>query len=577
MNVMMQLTGSKRSRKGIRAEIVALSLCLFFSSSANFAVAAAPVISTKWTIANGADSPPVFLDGSGFAADNDKFDFTVDVGTTGLEYDSVAFVDDTHMRFNFHGKANTGTITIQANASAFFPVASEASNTISISVPVPLVAQNITFTAPSVMKVKDPDQVPIATSSSGLTVLITSNTPSTCTIDFLKIHAVAEGTCSLTANANGNSIYSQAIPVTRSFSILPVTALPPNEPQVPVDEVTNLGSVSYDPKNASGAYVAVLVAGNNLDPKKATLVKLLVPPNSTKTPVVFLISSFSSDVENSAGYFVALIKSSDAEGAPISAMHAAVEINIPAGAADSIPSWSLDGKVWYKLKKIESEVLPADYHAGYFIEKDGRIAIFTDYLMLFGHRKLQEPILISSPSLLIKPNVSTQISNSGGSGTGEVGFYTRTLDTCTITPSGLLTGLKEGKCIVAATKAASGVYSNAISSAITVFVQRVATVDQGSGNDLDHEVLCQELSYTLLKTSSLVYVNLCAEDAGKTAYLEIGTKSKTGTWSYVSVLKQKLDSNGTTFFKMNTALKIGQIVRVLAEGKVQISTTITKN
>lgn len=547
------------------------------TSSIPLAHAAAPVISTKWTIANGANSPPVFLDGVGFAADNDKFDFTVDIGTTGLEYDSVAFVDDTHMRFNFHGKANTGTITIQANASAFTPVASEASNTISIVVPVPLVAQSITFTAPSVMKVKDPDQVPIATSSSGLLVLITSNTPSTCTIDFLKIHAVAEGTCSLTANASGNTVYSQAIPVTRGFSIFPATSVTPIEPQVPVDEVTTLGSVSYDPKNASGSYVAVLVAGNNLDPKKATLVKLLVPPNATKSPAVFLISSFGSDDENSAGYFVARIKSTEANGAPISAIQGAVEINIPAGATDSIPSWSLDGKLWYKLKKIESEVLPADYHAGYFIEKDGRIAIFTDYLMLFGHRKLQEPVLISSPSLLIKPGVSTQITNSGGSGTGEVRFYTRTLDICAITPSGLLTGLKEGKCIFAANRTASGIYSNAISSAITVFVQRETSVTQGIESDPNHESLCQELSYTLLKTSSLVYVDLCAEDAGKTAYLEVGTKSKTGTWSYVSVLKQKLDSNGSTLFKLSPALKVGQLIRVRAEGKVQISATIMKN
>lgn len=555
----------------IPAIVIALSTTV---TAIPVAFAAAPVISTKGTIANGAEPPPIYVEGAGFAADNDKFDFTVDMGTTGLEYDSVAFVNETHMRFNFHGTANTGTITIQANTSAYFPVTTEPSNILSIVVPFPLIPQIITFTTPEKMMVKDKDQVPVAYSSSGLTVVLTSNTQSICTIDFLKIHAVAAGTCSITASASGDLIYASAVPVTRSFSILPFASAGSNVPVPPVENVTNLGSAAYDPMHTDVDYVSVLVASKDVESKKATLVNLLVSPGTTVEPAVFLISSFSSDEETAMGYFVARIKLVTSIGKAIAKLKKHIEINIPAGAALSVPSWSLDGQAWYKLRQFATKELPADYHAGYFVEKDSRINIFTDYLMLFGHRKLQEQLHISSPVLLAQAGVATQISNSGGSGTGSVRFYSRTEDICSITPTGLMSGLSEGRCIVAAKKEATGIYSNATSSALSIYIQQRSNVSQSDESDLNHATLCQELSYTLLTRSTFVYVNLCHEEAGKLATLEVGTKSKFGRWSFKRVMKQKLDKNGSTLFNLDSVLQIGQIIRIKTEGKLQISTTI---
>ena len=51
----------------------------------------------------------------------------------------------------------------------------------------------------------------------------------------------------------------------------------------------------------------------------------------------------------------------------------------------------------------------------------------------------------------------------------------------------------------------------------------------------------------------------------------VGTKLKSGKWSYKVVAKQNLGSEGVTVFKLNSVLKIGQIVRVMAEGKLQIA------
>lgn len=538
------------------------------------AVAAEPIISTTWTIANGASSPTLLIVGVGFDSANDKFDFTVDVGTTGLAYDSVAFVDGSHMRFTFHKIAKTGIITIQANSSAFFPVATSASNTISIAVPAPLAPQSISFTTPAAMTVKSLDQIPKATASSGLSVLLSSNTPSVCTIDFLKIHAVAAGICSITATQIGNSVVAPALAVTKIFAVSALPSVTPIPPGVPDEVVTNLGSASYDPKNASTTYVSVLVAGETADPKTATFVKLFIPAGATEAPVVFLISAFSSDAETATGYFVVRIKSSTAVGTSISRFKKSIEINIPAGAIEGIPFWSFDGFIWHKLNQIKTEVMPSNLHAAYFVEKDGRIAIFTDYLMLFGFRQNQSILAISPPPLTIKPKIQTQLVSTGGSGHGPVTFFSRTSTVCSITPSGLLVGKSEGKCTVAARKASSGIFADAISSSVSVFIQHESIAPGHPADDPNHSTLCQEISYSLLKSSTLIFVNLCPEDAKETATLVVGTKSKSGKWSYKVVAKQNLDSKGMTIFKLNSVLKIGQIVRVMAEGKLQIAVTI---
>jgi hypothetical protein len=453
-------------------------------------------------------------------------------------------------------------------------MSAESSNTLSIVVAAPLTPQTITFTLPTTMTVKDADQPPKTSSTSGLTVVLASNTPSVCTIDFLKIHAVAAGTCSITASVAGTTVFSQAIPVVRSFVVLAIKIVNPNQPTPPVLEVTNLGSATYDPNHTDNDYVSVLVAAISSDPKDATTVKLLIPPKATDTSAVFLISSFSTDADTKAGYFVARITSVASDTSLITALKKPIEINIPAGAAGTYPSWSSDGLTWTKLVKLQSEVLPADTQAGYFVEKDGRIAIVSEFLAIFGYKKDQTPLSISTLGLSIVAGHDSQVTTSGGSGTGALTYFSRTPEICSISTTGLVTGLMAGKCLVSARKAASGIYANAISSAITVFVQSEAVVSNPSASDPNHSVLCQKLSYSLAKSSALIYVDLCKEDAGENATLEIGTRSKTGIWSYSVAKRQFLDGNGATLFKLSVPLKVGQIIRVKVEGKVQITTTI---
>jgi hypothetical protein len=79
--------------------------------------------------------------------------------------------------------------------------------------------QTITFVAPATKNMTDADFLPGGTASSGLAITYTSDTPLTCTIVAGKIHLVAPGTCTVTANQAGNGTYIAAPSVTQSFSI----------------------------------------------------------------------------------------------------------------------------------------------------------------------------------------------------------------------------------------------------------------------------------------------------------------------------------------------------------------------
>ncbi len=82
-----------------------------------------------------------------------------------------------------------------------------------------LTSQSISFTNPTDMTYGDADQSLTYSASSGLTVTIASSTSSICTIVTNKIHIVSPGTCTVTANQNGDSTYAAANQISKSISI----------------------------------------------------------------------------------------------------------------------------------------------------------------------------------------------------------------------------------------------------------------------------------------------------------------------------------------------------------------------
>ena len=80
-------------------------------------------------------------------------------------------------------------------------------------------AQAITFTQPANQLLSSGTLTVAPTADSGLTVTLASTTPSVCTVSGFVITFVSTGTCTITASQPGDSTYSAATDVTRSFQI----------------------------------------------------------------------------------------------------------------------------------------------------------------------------------------------------------------------------------------------------------------------------------------------------------------------------------------------------------------------
>src|SRR5262245_15805445 len=88
-----------------------------------------------------------------------------------------------------------------------------------LSAQYPTYPQSINFPAISDQNLGTPPFAINATASSGLPVTVASNSTNVCTLSGNMVTLVAVGTCSITATQAGNSYYSAAPPVTRTFAV----------------------------------------------------------------------------------------------------------------------------------------------------------------------------------------------------------------------------------------------------------------------------------------------------------------------------------------------------------------------
>ena len=91
-----------------------------------------------------------------------------------------------------------------------------------------------------------------------------------------------------------------------------------------------------------------------------------------------------------------------------------------------------------------------------------------------------EAVVISAPATSLEIGATTQASASGGSGTGGYTFASSTAAQCTISNSGLITAVAAGNCSVSATRAASGLFLDRTSAALTLTI-KAPVVQQAPG------------------------------------------------------------------------------------------------
>jgi len=80
--------------------------------------------------------------------------------------------------------------------------------------------QAITFSPPSSLTMAQSPFTLTITSSSGLSPIISSNTPSVCSVSGVTLSLLSTGMCNLSANQNGNGIFEAAPTISRNISVL---------------------------------------------------------------------------------------------------------------------------------------------------------------------------------------------------------------------------------------------------------------------------------------------------------------------------------------------------------------------
>ena len=112
-----------------------------------------------------------------------------------------------------------GTCTVAASqaGNATFAAATAVQN----SFPVAAAAQTISFASPGNQTLGTAPPALVASSTSGLPVLLAPATPSVCTVNGSTLTLVAVGTCTINASQAGDATYAAATTVSNSFAVAP--------------------------------------------------------------------------------------------------------------------------------------------------------------------------------------------------------------------------------------------------------------------------------------------------------------------------------------------------------------------
>lgn len=546
-----------------------LLLALFATllSGTPMAFAAAPVISTSTTITNGALDPVILINGSNFFTDLNKFNFTVDAGSTELSFDTAAFINPTSVRLTLRGTAQAGSITVQASVSAFYPVADTQSNTLTITVPKPLIAQSITFDSLKPMTVTDSNQILSASSTSGLDVSFLGITPYICRIVSQKIQPVTAGTCSIVAYQNGNSSYQAAPNIIQSFMISAADSGVVDKPDIDPPKVNTIGTLEYSPSTPTTTDKDFTFFSSGDGQNGTMTVKLQVPSQTTKNPVVFLVSSYSSDSENNRGFFVVDIEIVDKNGFAINHLEKAYKITMPRGYFYSEIFWSSDSLTWQRITEIKNETLPDDEHSVFFREVNGSVSILTDQHGLFGYRYPQEDLKVLSRVKTLAIGGQTQLDCSGGSGTGEVTYGTTTATVCAVTTDGIVSAKQAGKCLVFARKYAAQHFIDTVSGNTTIIVGKSEATGKGQDGLPRPKTPCDTLSYSLSQSATKVEAIFCPKNAGQVATLYVRVETSANKWVNKKVATVIIDSKGVAVFKVTRKIGTSKFLHVFIDGK----------
>ena len=201
---------------------------------------------------------------------------------------SIADIESGLLKYNPAGSAASNTVTFFVQDGLDYSVASYT-----LTLNKAEKSQIITFANPGT-KAPSLTFASGATSTSGLPVVLTSNTPGVCTInpDGVTIVTVSSGICNITATQAGNSTYGAAAPVTQEFAVTSKT------PQVITFANPGTKSVSTTPFNSGAVTNAALyVTLTSAD----TTICTVTNSSSAQPKITALKAGFCTVVATQAG------------------------------------------------------------------------------------------------------------------------------------------------------------------------------------------------------------------------------------------------------------------------------------
>ena len=350
------------------------------------------------------------------------------------------------------------------------------------------------------------------------------------------------------------TVTSTAIP-----SVSPKPSVSPTPSSTPTPSVSPIPSATPTPtptivSSASPLEVPVLSS-------EAKTLSFSVPAdNGTLIPVTVVIPQGLVGVNGSvritpvtnaesiaAGNVTMKIEVIDVFGAVIPQLIEPMTMRFSTALGQFTVARSNDGFTWTPIPLITGPTLPAGFIDGYYIDANGGVVILTNHLTEFGLKSLQKnPLTLISSVTTLGVGKSSSISITGGSGTGAARYISSTPTICTVTLSGVITGLKAGLCTITATKGGDAVYLHAdVSTSLSITGQPGAILSVYGGLSIKK-----------------VFINLGTAYANKSIALQ--AKAVTSN-KYLTVKSLKLDAMGRAVILAKVPAKA--MVRVLVNSK----------
>ena len=326
---------------------------------------------------------------------------------------------------------------------------------------------------------------------------------------------------------------------------------PPVIPVIPTATVTS--PVVQAVTSSEGGKVQAQIAG--LADGSVGTISVVIPPAATTQNISVSVLPTSNGSDATPGYIAVTISAVvTIGGAAVTTFAVPLAITIPAGAPGSTAAWSVDGFSWTTMTQLSTVVLPEGLSDGFYINPDGTYLLLTRHLTIFGFRKAQGPLSAASTDATVQLTKTTQLSATGGSGTGAIHYATTTPTICSVSEVGLVTGISVGTCLMTAQKLGSGIYLDVKASTLSIVVSdseaKAAAAQQIPVPPVKAPAAFKMIlrSKLLAKGQVQVDLNLGSKFGGRLIYLKAyGKNSKNG----LTVAKVKLNQDGVASVKIS--------------------------